>query len=190
MNPSYSFFIVIIFNLFELGEFLFFSGTLDARFLGGVGEGGASGRHMSTFATAEAKSLLGALLSFFRGKLLGEFDRINVHGVGVLGGSRGRRGKRLESLGGPPASLSDLLSTIPLVLGVGCLSVPFVDFVWDGVERHDLLHEQGGDSSSEETDQDVMVRDAGTGGVALEHRDITLKRGGVLPILLSHSMSG
>ena len=90
MNPSYSFFIVVIFNLFELGEFLFFSGALDARFLGGVGEGGASRCHMSAFTAAEAKSFLGTLLSFFRGKLFGEFDHVNIHGVGVLDGSRGR----------------------------------------------------------------------------------------------------
>ena len=57
------------------------------RFLGGVREGGASGRHMSTFSAAEAKSLLGALLSFFWGEFLRDFDCVNVHGVGVLGGS-------------------------------------------------------------------------------------------------------
>ena len=64
MDPSYSFFIIIIFDLLELGEFLFFSGTLNTRFLGGVGEGGTSGHHMSTFVAVEAKSLLGTLLSF------------------------------------------------------------------------------------------------------------------------------
>ena len=58
-------------------------------FLGGVGEGGTSGRHMSTFAVVKAKSLLGALLSFFWGEFLRELDCVNVHGVGVLGGSGG-----------------------------------------------------------------------------------------------------
>ena len=96
----------------------------------------------------------------------------------------------MESLGRPSASLSDLLSTIPLVLEMGHLCVPFVDFVMNGVEGHDPLHERSGDSGSEETDQDVVVRDAGTGGVALERRDIALERGGVLPVLLSHSVGG
>ena len=54
-----------------------------------VREGGASGRHMSTFSAAKAKSLLGALLSFLRGEFLGKFDRVNVHGVGVSRGSGG-----------------------------------------------------------------------------------------------------
>ena len=107
---------------------------LDVRFLRGFGEGGASGHHMSAFATAKAKSLLGALLSFLWGELFGKLDRINVHGVGVLGGSRGGQGKRLESLSRPPTLLSDLLSVIPLVLEVSRLSVPFVNFVGNGIE--------------------------------------------------------
>ena len=74
----------------------------------------------------------------------------------------------MESLDRPPASLSDLLSTIPLVLEVGCLGIPFVDLVWNGVEGHDPFHAQSGDSCGEETDQDVVVRDAGTSGVALK----------------------
>ena len=74
----------------------------------------------------------------------------------------------MESLGRPSASLSDLLSAIPLVLEVDRFRVPFIDFVWNGVEGHDLLHEQGGDPSSEETDQDIVVRDAGMSSIALE----------------------
>ena len=58
----------------------------------------------------------------------------------------------MESLSRPPASLSDLLGTIPLVLEVGRLGVPFVDLVWNSVKGHDPLHERSGDSSSEETD--------------------------------------
>ena len=57
---------------------------------------------------------------------------------------------------------------IPLVLEVGRLRVPFVDFIEDSVEGHDPLHEWGGDSSSEETNQDVVIRDAGTSGVTLK----------------------
>ena len=107
---------------------------------------------MSTFSASKAKSLLGALLSFFGGEFLGEFDRVNVHGVGVLSGSRGGRGKGLESLGRPSTSLSDLFGTIPLVLEVGRLGVPFVDFVGNSIEGHDPLHERGGNSGGEETD--------------------------------------
>ena len=90
MNPSYSIFFIVVFNFFELREFLFFPGALNTGFLGGFGEGGASGRHMSTFVIVEAKSLLGTLLSFLRCESLWKFDHVNVHGVGVFGGSRGR----------------------------------------------------------------------------------------------------
>ena len=74
----------------------------------------------------------------------------------------------MESLGRPPTSLSNLLSMVPLVLEVGGLGVPVVNFIWDGIKGHDLLHERGGDSSHEETDQDVVVHDAGMSGVTLE----------------------
>ena len=88
-NPSHSFVFFVVFDLFELWESFFLSGTLDAGFLGGVGEGGASGHHMSTFSAAKAESPLGALFSFFRGEFLGKFDRVNIHGIGVFGGSGG-----------------------------------------------------------------------------------------------------
>ena len=96
----------------------------------------------------------------------------------------------MESLGRPPASLSNLLGMIPLVLEVGCLSIPFVNFVRNGIEGHDLLHERGGNSGGEEANQDVMVRDASTSGVTLESRDVTFKRRGVLPIFLGHAVGG
>ena len=138
------------------------------RFLGGVGEGGASRRHMSTFTTAEAKSFLGTLLLFFWHEFLEEFDCINVHDIGVLG-DFGGQGKILESLSGPPTSLSDLLSVIPLVLEVSHFRIPVINFIWDCVEGHDPLHEWGGDPNGKETDQDIMVCDAGMSGVALKH---------------------
>ena len=74
----------------------------------------------------------------------------------------------MESLGRPPTSLSDLLGTIPLVLEVSRFGVPFVDFVWNGIKGHDPLHEWGGDSGSEEADEDVVVHDASASGVTLE----------------------
>ena len=57
---------------------------------------------------------------------------------------------------------------VPLVLEVDCLRVPVIDFVQYSVEGHDLLHEQGSDSGSKETDQDIIVHNAGAHGVALE----------------------
>ena len=57
---------------------------------------------------------------------------------------------------------------VPLVLEVDGFGVLVINFVWYSIKGHDLLHEWGGDSSSEETDQDVMVHDAGVGGVALK----------------------
>ena len=53
--------------------------------------------------------------------------------------------------------------------------VPFIDFIRDGVEGHDLLHKQGGDSGSKEADEDIVVRDAGAGGVTLEGQDLALE---------------
>ena len=85
--------------------------------------------------------------------------------------------------------MSNLLGAIPLVLEVSCLRVPFLNFIRDSIERHDSFHEHGGDSGSEETDQDIVVRDAGTSGVALECQDITFERREELPILLGHSLS-
>ena len=79
---------------------------------------------------------------------------------------------------------------IPLVLEVGRLRVPFVDFIEDSVKGHDPLHEWGGDSGSEETNQDVVIRDAGTSGVTLKSRDVTLERRGALPVLLYHAVGG
>ena len=96
----------------------------------------------------------------------------------------------MESLGRPSVSLSDLLSAIPLVLEVSRLRVPFLDFIRDGVEGHDLLHEWGGDSSGEEADQDIVVCDASMSGVTLKCRDVALERRRELPVLLSHALSG
>ena len=100
------------------------------RFLGGVREGGASGHHMSTFVAVETESFLGTLFMFFWSEFLGEFNHVNIYGIGVFGGSR-RRGKRLQGLSGPSTSLSDLFGTVPLVLEVSSLQVPVINFVWD-----------------------------------------------------------
>ena len=66
--------------------------------------------------------------------------------------------------------------------------VPVVDFVWNGVEGHDLLHEQGGNSGSKETDKDIMVHDAGASNIALESGNITLQGWGELSIFLDHAL--
>ena len=96
----------------------------------------------------------------------------------------------MESLGRPPTSLSDLLGMIPLVLEVGYHRVPVIDFIWDGVERHDPLHKQSGDSGSEEADQDIMVCDTSASGVTLEGRDVTFKGRGELSVLSDHAVGG
>ena len=96
----------------------------------------------------------------------------------------------MEGLSGPPTLLNDLLSMIPLILKVSHLRVPFIDFIRDSIEGHDLLHEQGGDSSSKETNQDVMVHDASVSGVTLESRDVTLERRGELPVFLYRAVGG
>ena len=119
MNLSYSFFLIIVFNLFEFREFFFLSSTLNMRFLEGVRESGAYRCHVSTLAALEAKSLLDALLSFFWSEFLWEFDCINIHGIGISSCSRGRR-ERLESLSRPSTLLNNLLCMILLILEVGC----------------------------------------------------------------------
>ena len=135
--------------------------------------------------TSEAKFLLETFLSLFWGELL-DFYCINVHGIRVF--SCLRRGEGLESLGRPPALLGDLLHTVPLVLEMDCFGVPVVNLFWYSVERHDAFHERGRDSSGEETDQDIVVHDAGVGGVALEGGDVTFQQGGELPVLFGYSL--
>ena len=121
---------------------------------------------MSLFAALKAKSFLEAFLLFLWGKLL-EFYHVNVHGIGVFSHSRGK-GKGLESLGRPSASLSNLLHAVPLILKMNSFGVPVINFVWYSVKGHDLLHGQGGDSSSEEADEHVVVYDASIYSVTLE----------------------
>ena len=188
-DPSYSIFFVIFFNFLKLGGFFFFLGLLDMGFFGRVGEDRASRHHISTFVTAETESLLCTLLMFFWGELLEEFDHINIHGVMVLCGPGGR-GKRLESLGGPSTLLSNLLCTIPLILEVGGFRVPVINFIWDYVKGHHLLHEWSGNSISEEANEDIMVCDANMGGVTLECQYLTLERRGEFPVLLNHVVGG
>ena len=122
---------------------------------------------MSASLTMEARSLFGALLVFFWGEFLQKFNCVNIHGVGVFGGSGGQ-GERLEGLSGSSALLSNLFCTIPLILEVGGFRVPVINFIWDYIKGHDLLHEWGGKSSSEEADEDVVVHNASMGGVAVE----------------------
>ena len=81
----------------------------------------------------------------------------------------------MEGLGSPSTPLGDLFSVVPLVLEMDCLGVSIINLVWYSIKGHDLLHKQGGDSGSKEADQDVVVHDAGAGGVTLEHGDITFQ---------------
>ena len=174
MNPSYSFLFIIIFYLFEFKEFLSLPGALDSEFLGGVREGRTGIFHMSFLAASKAKSLFETLFSFFWSKFL-DFYYINIHSIGVFGHHSRGRGEGLEGLGGPSTSLNDLFCTIPLVLKVDGLEVPVIDLVWYRVKRYDPLHEWGRDSCSKKADQDIVVRDAGVGGIALEDGDVTFQ---------------
>ena len=162
-------------------------GTLDARFLRRVWEGRAGRCHMPILAAVEAKSFLGTLLSFFWGQPFWEIDHIDVHSVEVFSHSGGR-GESLESLGSPSTLLGNLLCTIPLVLEVSHLDVPFIDFFRDSVKGHDSFHEWGRNSSSKEANENIVICDASTGDIALEGQDVTLEQRGELPIFLYHSL--
>ena len=122
---------------------------------------------MSTLSEVEAKSLFGALLLFLGGKSLWEFDCVNIHSIGVFGCSGGRKG--LESLSRPSTSLRNLFCSVPLILTMGGFRVPVINFIWNCIKGHDLLHEQSRDSSSREANKDIVVHDAIMSSVALEH---------------------
>ena len=96
----------------------------------------------------------------------------------------------MESLSRPSTLLENLLSTIPLVLEVGGLGVPVINFVQDHIEKHDLLCEQSGDSGGKEADEDIVVHDASMGNIAPEGQDVTLKGRRELSIFLCHLMGG
>ena len=66
------------------------------------------------------------------------------------------RKEGLEGLNSPYATLRNLGYSIPLVLKVSGLGIPLINFSGDRVKGHDLFHEGGGDSSSEEADEDVV----------------------------------
>ena len=92
----------------------------------------------------------------------------------------------MEGLGSPPTLLGNLFHTIPLVLEVDGFSIPVVNFIWNGVEGHDSLHEWGGDSDSKEADEDIMVCDASADDVTLESGNVTFQGWGGLSVFFSH----
>ena len=96
----------------------------------------------------------------------------------------------MEGLGSSSTSLNNLFSMIPLILEVSDFGVPFINFTWDGIEGHDLLHEWCRDSGSEKTDENIMVHDASVSDIALESQDVTFERWGELPILFDYMMGG
>ena len=128
---------------------------------------------MSLLSAMKAEPFLGAFPPFFWGQF-GQSDHVNIHGVRVFGGSQ-EGGERLEDLNGPSTLLSDLFDVVPLVLEMGSLGIPVIDFIWDGVKRRDPLHEQGRDSGSKEADEDIVVHDINIDNVALECGDVTLQ---------------
>ena len=80
----------------------------------------------------------------------------------------------MESLGRPPTPLGDLLCMVPLVLEMDCFGVPVVNLFWYSIKGHDTLHEWHGDTGSKETNEYVVVCDAGVSGVTLKSGDVTL----------------
>ena len=82
----------------------------------------------------------------------------------------------MESLRQPSTLLGNLFGVVSLVLEVSGLGVLVIDFIWDGVEGHSSFHEQGGNSSSKEDNEDIVVHDASMGGVTLEGQNVTLER--------------
>ena len=57
--------------------------------------------------------------------------------------------------------------------------VPFLDSSWHGAHGHNSLHEEGGYSSGEVSNEDIWVFDIGLGNMVLEFRDILIQRGKV-----------
>ena len=96
----------------------------------------------------------------------------------------------MEGLDDSFTLLGNLFYTVPVVLEVGGFGIPVIDFIQDGIKRHDPLYEQGGDSGSKEAYEDIVVHNTSTSDIALECRDVTLQGQGELPIFLSHLLSG
>ena len=71
-------------------------------------------------------------------------------------------------LGGALISFQDFLCLLPLGLEVDGFGVPFLDSSWYGIHGHDLLHERGGYSSGEVSNEDVWIFDIGSGDMVLE----------------------
>ena len=71
-------------------------------------------------------------------------------------------------LGGALISSQDLLCLLPLSLEVDHFGVPFLDGSWYDVHGHDSLHERGGYSSGEVSNEDVWIFDIGPGDMVLE----------------------
>ena len=74
----------------------------------------------------------------------------------------------MEGLGGPSTLLGNLFCLVALVLEVSGLGGPLSNLGRDGIERYDLLHEQGRDSGGKKTDEDIVVHDPGVENIALE----------------------
>ena len=56
----------------------------------------------------------------------------------------------------------------PLGLEMDGFGIPFLNSGWDGIHGHDSLHEGGGYSSREVSNEDVWVFDIGPGDMVLE----------------------
>ena len=113
---------------------------------------------MSRLSATKAESLLHALLAFFSCKF-SYFDDIYIHGIRVSGfGGVGEGLVRLMS--GFRVPFEDFIGVFPLGLEGNGLFIPVIDGSRDGVHGHNPVHEGGGDSSREVSNEDILVGDA------------------------------
>ena len=71
-------------------------------------------------------------------------------------------------LGGTLVSFQDFLCLLPLSLEVDCFGVAFLDGRQYNTHGHDSLHERGGYSGREVSNEDVGIFDIGPGNMVLE----------------------
>ena len=125
---------------------------------------------MTRFSAMKAESFFLASIMFFGGKF-GNFDCVNVHCVGVTR-FRGRWGERLVRVRRFDVPSGDFVSVVPLGLEVNGFLVPVTNSGRDGVHRHNVAHEGGGNSGGVVADENVFIVDG-------RHSYVILKEGGV-----------
>ena len=99
--------LVFLGNFFDSGGSLYYGYLLGWRASRGAGRergkvhvGGAGRGHVSFLSAAETTSFFEAFVLFLRSKFLWSFIDVDVHGIGVPGGSASSGGGGMESDGG------------------------------------------------------------------------------------------